>query len=652
MPKFRDATTSMVAGELSPLMAGRGDTKVYRNGAEKLTNRAPLIEGGTRTRPGTLHIYNLTNAVHKATDFVFSSSQAYVCVFSDTRVDIFAHPVAAGASPTASLTSCPWTAAQVPTLAFSQSDDTMIVFHPDMETQIIKRTGASTFTRSAFAFEDNAAGTIRYQPYYKFAEPAVTLTPGATTGTGVTFTASAAVFTSAFVGGIIRHKSKEILITGYTSATVVTGTIRNTLTDTSAATDWDEAVFSPGRGYARAGTFHKDRLVLIGAKSRPSGIYLSKIGAYFNFDLGTALANEAIWESIKDEKVAELRQVVSADQLIVWSDAAAFAFISTPAVPLTPNNFDMKKQGPYGVRDGVRPVEFDEAVLFVQASGAVVREALYADTDQKFKLNTVSRLASHLIADPVSLTVLYGSPDRPEQLALAVNGDGHLSVFHSVRSEQIAAWFDWETDGLFKSICTVVDTVYVVVRRSIYGGTQYCLEKFDDDIAALDCQRRATSGGATKTFATAAPHLQGLSAAVSSNGHPLGTYTVGASGAIVLDDLAPEVTEIEVGLPFEQLIRPMPAHVDLADGSARGLIMGVTRTLIQVDRSAAFTIDDTDILLDFQGDDYASDAPTKTGTIEVRHLGYDREGQRDIVIDDPVKVTVLSVTRELQISTG
>jgi hypothetical protein len=78
MPRVREATTSTIAGELSPLMAGRGDTKIYRNGAAKLTNRAPLVEGGTRTRPGLAQIANLTasGTAFKGADFVFSGTQA------------------------------------------------------------------------------------------------------------------------------------------------------------------------------------------------------------------------------------------------------------------------------------------------------------------------------------------------------------------------------------------------------------------------------------------------------------------------------------------------------------------------------------------------------------------------------------------------
>lgn len=654
MPRVREATTSFVAGELSPLMAGRGDTKIYRNGAAKLTNRAPLVEGGTRTRPGLPHIANLTasGTAFKGADFVFSGTQAYSAIFTNGRVDFFAHPAATGASPVATLAGCPWTEAMVPDLAFTQSDDTMIVFHPDLATQVVKRTGATSFARSDFAFEQHSSGAPRWQPYYKFAEPSVTLTPGATTGAGVNFTASAPVFVAAHVGGIIRYKKKEILVTGFTSGTVVVGTVRETLPGIAADADWDEAVVSAARGYFRAGTFHLDRLVAVGARSRPSGIYLSKIGAYFNFDLGTGLDAEAIWDSVKDEKVAELRQVLSSDALLVWSDAANFAYFATSASPLTPKNFEMKKQSPFGVAAGVRPVEFDEAALFVQTSGAIVREALYSDSDQKFKSTPVSQVASHLISSPTALAVLYGAPNRPEQLALAVNGDGRLSVFHSLRRESIAAWFDWSTAGKFKAIWTVIDTVYVVVERSIFGGTKYCLERFDDTAAALDCQRKATSGSPTKVFAAAAPHLEGLEVVVTSKGHSLGRVTVGSGGSVTLDDLDPDVTEIEVGLPFEQRIRPMPAHVDLGDGSGRGLVQGVARMLVIVDRAAGFSLAGQDVLLDFQGDDYANPPATKTGTIEVRVLGYDREGQRDIVVPEGAKATVLSITRDVIVSTG
>ena len=45
-------------------------------------------------------------------------------------------------------------------------------------------------------------------------------------------------------------------ITGYTSATQVTATCNETLTNTTATADWDEQAMSDLRGYPQAVTFH------------------------------------------------------------------------------------------------------------------------------------------------------------------------------------------------------------------------------------------------------------------------------------------------------------------------------------------------------------------------------------------------------------
>jgi len=61
-----------------------------------------------------------------------------------------------------------------------------------------------------------------------------TLTPGATTGTGVTFTAGSSVFTASMVGDEIRSGTAKATITGYTSGTQVTATITSAFPSTSA----------------------------------------------------------------------------------------------------------------------------------------------------------------------------------------------------------------------------------------------------------------------------------------------------------------------------------------------------------------------------------------------------------------------------------
>lgn len=73
-----------------------------------------------------------------------------------------------------------------------------------------------------------------------------TLTPGATTGSGVTFTAGSSVFTASMVGDEIRSGTAKATITGYSSGTVVTATITSNFPSVSpiASGSWSVATMN------------------------------------------------------------------------------------------------------------------------------------------------------------------------------------------------------------------------------------------------------------------------------------------------------------------------------------------------------------------------------------------------------------------------
>ncbi len=113
----------------------------------------------------------------------------------------------------------------------------------------------------------------------------MTLTPSGTTG-AITLTTSAAYWTSNHEGIIVRYKGKEVLTTTVSSSTVMNGTVRETLSGTTADTDWDEQVFSAAQGYPQV-VLLDTRLWFFGSPGRPAGAYASKVNAFFNFDVGT-----------------------------------------------------------------------------------------------------------------------------------------------------------------------------------------------------------------------------------------------------------------------------------------------------------------------------------------------------------------------------
>jgi hypothetical protein len=323
MRKLRLAKTDFTAGELDPLLLSREDIKAFAKGLARLRNWTQLDSGAIRRRPGSKYIDDLlADTILKP--FAFGQDQDYVFAFSNTRADIYNADTEALAT---SVTGAPWATSQLTRLYTAQSADTMIVCHPDMAMQRILRTGASSFTLSDFTFESNSAGTKTYQPYYKFADDAVTLTPSAITGTGVTLTASSSVFSSDHNGTILRYKEKEILITGYTSGTVLTGTVREKLPGNITAVDTTaETLTVTAHGYETGeSTTYTSGGTLIGGLTSATVYYIIKVDAD-TVKLATSAANAIAGTSINLTGTGDGTLLGSVDwEEQVFSDVRGYA---------------------------------------------------------------------------------------------------------------------------------------------------------------------------------------------------------------------------------------------------------------------------------------------------------------------------------------
>ena len=73
------------------------------------------------------------------------------------------------------ITSCVWETAELFEMDVAQTGDAMIIVHENFTPQVITRTGATSFVKSAFGFDESTNGEKVYQPYFKFADNAVTL---------------------------------------------------------------------------------------------------------------------------------------------------------------------------------------------------------------------------------------------------------------------------------------------------------------------------------------------------------------------------------------------------------------------------------------------------------------------------------------------
>jgi hypothetical protein len=496
---LRTVYTNFSSGELNPLLVTRTDANAYFSGAKTLRNWYLLDEGGIMRRPGTTYKATLPGK-SRVIPFIFSNDELAVFVLSNGRLDVYdSDGVAIQTNITANVN---YTEAQLFELNFAQFGDTVFMTHRDNPTLQIKRTSATTFTVTEFAFEIDedvvVSGAYKtHAPFYKYADASVTVTLSTSaTGTGRTITASSPIWTTDYVNHYIKVDGSQIKITGYTSSTVVTGTIIETVSGgTGPHVNWEEELISAPRGYPQAVTFHDNRLYFAGVKDAPAAVIGSQVGGYFNFDVGTGLADEAINVFVSGDRVNEIRHLVSSRNLQVLTDGGEyFVPTSTDTSAVTPANITFLRQTPYGC-SRAKPIIFDGATLYAQKNGKSIREYLFSDVENAYASTSISILASHLVNGPVDMAMITGTTTRPEQFAFFTNNDGTLALFHSVRAEKIAGWTLWSTKSgdEFTSITAINENLFCVVKRDLEGGTVYTLEKFaEQDDLTLDCSGTTT----------------------------------------------------------------------------------------------------------------------------------------------------------------
>ena len=491
---LRTVITNFSSGELNPLLATRTDVGSYFQGAKNCKNFSLLAEGGLMRRPGTSYLATLP-AQCRLIPFIFSDDEVAIIVLSNNRMDVY--NVSGTALTSNYTTNCNWTTAQLFELNFAQFGDTIYITHRNNAIRKIFRESASSFIVNTFSFDTHSSGYPIYEPYYKYEPSATTIGTNGTSGS-VTVTASANTFSASWVGVKIRKDKKTMTITGYTSATVVTATVNETLANTTATTDWDEQTISSLRGYPQAVTFHSNRLWFGGLFSRPAAVLASKASEYTNFDVDDAGASDAIDVDISGDQVNEVRHMLSGKDLMIFTDGGEYYVPSAQDNTITPSNIAIKRQTPYGI-SRTSPVMFDQAAGFCQKNGKTIREFVYSDIEDGYKSTSVSILAQHLIDSPKQVAIMKGNFVRPEQYAFFLNNGsthtGKLSVFHSVRDEKIAGWTQWSTRSgdTFDSIVSLNENLIVVGKRTLNSSTVYTLEKFaDEDTTTLDCETSAT----------------------------------------------------------------------------------------------------------------------------------------------------------------
>ena len=471
--------TNFTSGEFDPLLRGRIDLDQYQTAASTLNNVSVLPQGIVQRRAGLEYIGTIPTAAApqnggRLVNFEFSTTQQYVFLFSNNRLYIYKLGVLqtninGSGNDYLDLSSTGIASANLSELYFSQSADTMIITQEDIAPVSITR-GANHTTWTV------ANITFKFTPKSGFnvstSNPAGTLTPSATEG-NITLTSSSSVFVSGNVNQYVNAVNGfgRAKIVKLNSSSEVEAHVEIPFSDTSAISngDWElesgyADAWSSTHGYPRTSTFHEGRLYFGGSKNKPTTVWGSVVGDFFNFNEGQQLADEAIQATLDTDQVNAITGIVSNRDLILFTTGGEFFVPQGSLDPIEPTNIVFKNTTRSGSL-AIKPIATENATYYIQRQGKQLREYVFTDTDVNYRANNFSLFSSHLINSPVDMTFRKQTNTSSADMIIIINGDGTIASYPFLRTQQVVSPSKWTTAGSFKSACVDFDEIYVVVSR-------------------------------------------------------------------------------------------------------------------------------------------------------------------------------------------
>jgi hypothetical protein len=737
MARFVDFTTNFSTGELDPLLRARVDLQQYGNALAKATNVLIQPQGGLRRRPGLKHILQLPNTSTESAGngvrlvpFSFSVDDSYMLCFTHNRMYVIKNGVVQAninGSGNSYLTTTIGSSI-VDDMCWTQSADTLIVVHPDLQPVRITRTSDTAWTATTITFDSipkyafninfdtnigstltpsavsgnitltasatnhdsgaaqagtsttitlkttssatddiyngmyvtitsgTGAGQIRIIEDYVGSTKVATVTPAWTTTPTSASNYAVTTWTTESVNQYVNASPQgRARITRYISSTVVEAVTEYPFFNTSVidAGRWElesnyEDVWSSTRGWPRSVTFHEGRLYFGGSKSRPSTVWGSKIGLFFDFVPFESLDDDAVEATLDTNDLNVITDIISSRDFQVFTTGGEFYVPQQGTDPITPLTFTFKNVSRNGIKPGTRVQSVESGSVYIQRQGKSLNEFLFSDTQLTYITQRISLLSGHLLKGPQRIALRRASSTEEADLLLMTNtNDGSMAVFSIMRSQQITSPSEYTTDGEFIDVGVDVTQIYAVTKRVFNGTTRYFIELFQDSLYT-DC---AFIGGSAGGVGSGLPHI-GKSLNVITDGVPQSNETVSSGGAVTFD--RESTTSYEVGLPITVYVKTMPVEIKLQTGSRVSFkkriveisaVLEETQNIVLNNQPVAFRLLDNPLLDDPE--------PTFTGIKRVNGvLGYSREQSIEVSQNLPLKMNLLGLDYRVAVYSG
>lgn len=310
-----------------------------------------------------------------------------------------------------------------------------------------------------------------------------------------------------------------------------------------------------------------------GSPNVPNGMWGSKAGQPFNFDLDDNTADDALDLLISAK--GTIRWIQGQKSLIAGTDATEHALVGGDGGLIRPGSYAVRDESAYGSAP-VQAVSIGDQVVFAAFGGRHVRALNYDLQENGWVSKALTFLAEHITEGGIREIHFSRSPD-PTIFVVLHSGDVVACTYD--RSEEVVAWYRLDFGGEVASaavaeseagpelwIAVVRWGFYSIERMPLYDGASSYLDNSVADVVPV---------GDTTLMGLA--HLNGKYVTVVRTGGLGGegaeialTNALVAGGMVTVPDgKAGEV--YAVGIPFAARAETLPLEGGNPEGTSQGL---------------------------------------------------------------------------------
>lgn len=499
----------------------------------------------------------LTATAYAVGDIRSNGGTNYYCTTAHTS-GVFATDLAASkwyALPASMVYEIPnpYAEADLFDIHFVQSADVLTLVHPGYAPRELRRLGATQWVLSEIAFASaqvaptgvaavpNAAGATTYKYVVTSVGELGTDESAASTMAscnGNLLAAGGYNDISWSTSGASRYYVYKFSggVYGYIGQTdQLTFRDDNIAADVSRTPPIVQTPFNAAGDYPGAVSYFEQRRVFAGTTNKPQNIWMTKSGTESNLNYGLPLRDDdSIQFRVAAREANTIRHIVPLANLVLLTSAAEWQVTSVNSDVVTPSTISVKPQSYVGANN-VMPVIISNNLIYCAARGGHVREMAYAWQASGYVTGDLSLRAPHLFDGYEIRDMAYAKAPIPT--VWTVSDSGKLLGLTYIPEQQVGAWHQHDTAGLFES-CAVVaegqeDVLYTVVKRTINGQTKRYVEflhtrRFDDQEDAFFVDSGLTYSGAVAQTLT-----PGVGATVADTTGV--TFTAGGAAFVVGD---------------------------------------------------------------------------------------------------------------------